>query len=70
MKKQQKEDKKEFLQANMEMFAEGVSMITTAFTDLRRKNQEEGHEIEEDSKYDGEPIESDLYDHSDNSLNE
>lgn len=69
MNKKQKQDK-EFLQANLEMFAEGVSLINTAFVELRRKSQEKKPQIEEDSKYDGEPIESDLYDHSDNSLNE
>lgn len=69
MNKKQKQDK-EFLQANLEMFAEGVSLINTAFVELRRKSQEKKPQIEEDSKYDGEPVESDLYDHKDNSLNE
>ncbi|NMA31863.1 MAG: hypothetical protein GX941_08695 [Candidatus Methanofastidiosa archaeon] len=70
MNKKQKQDDKEFLQANLEMFAEGISLINNAFVELRRKSQEKKPQIEEDSKYDGEPIESDLYDHSDNSLNE
>lgn len=70
MNKKQKQDDKEFLQANLEMFAEGISLINNAFVELRRKSQEKKPQIEEDLKYDGEPIESDLYDHSDNLLNE
>jgi hypothetical protein len=64
MNKKQKQDDKEFLQANLEMFAEGVSLINNAFVELRRKSQEKKPQIEEDSKYDGEPIESDLYKHN------